>query len=337
MQKQFKLLKNKNMLLSTLMSILYKLKRNNNSNITLYIIGLAAFIGIITISVDKISISPQDTTETSKPADTAKAIGQIEPHEKIIKLTPAQNLGETKISRLLVTEGSRVAKGETLALLDSHQQANAAVKLAGRQVEAAEASLTMAKNISVEDSYLEQAKLKLESEIIADKAKVALLEIELSKKQAELQARIINGLRIKQVIPYDNFQRHEQSSFKRLTTKRLQNDSFETQSEYSYNTFTLQQQINRDQEFISQKKRTLQKQSMKMEALSDSVDSVKETDIIQVQQKFDKAISTYRQVKKDLELTYIKAPTDGKIVKIHAYPGEIVGKDGIVEFAQNIR
>lgn len=35
----------------------------------------------------------------------------------------------------------------------------------------------------------------------------------------------------------------------------------------------------------------------------------------------------------DLDLTVVKAPSDGQVIKINTYPGELVSDDGIIEFA----
>ena len=55
---------------------------------------------------------------------------------------------------------------------------------------------------------------------------------------------------------------------------------------------------------------------------------------MKAQSEVERAIAALRQAEEDLELTKVKAPTDGQIIKITTYPGEIVGDDGVVEFAQ---
>ncbi|MEY4517560.1 MAG: hypothetical protein RLZZ499_159, partial [Cyanobacteriota bacterium] len=83
-----------------------------------------------------------------------------------------------------------------------------------------------------------------------------------------------------------------------------------------------------------QNKNTLQQQISAAEATLDSVGEVRQVDVIKAQAEEDKAIATLNQAEEDLELTKVKAPRDGQIIKINAYPGEVVGDDGIVEFAQ---
>ena len=46
------------------------------------------------------------------------------------------------------------------------------------------------------------------------------------------------------------------------------------------------------------------------------------------------AQASAKQAKANLDLAYIRAPRDGQVLKIHTYPGERVGNDGIIELGQ---
>lgn len=55
-------------------------------------------------------------------------------------------------------------------------------------------------------------------------------------------------------------------------------------------------------------------------------------DVAQAQAQVESAIALVNQAEVDLDLTIIKAPIDGEIIDINAYPGENISSDqGIVE------
>lgn len=66
----------------------------------------------------------------------------------------------------------------------------------------------------------------------------------------------------------------------------------------------------------------------------ESVAEVRPEDVQIAEAELNSAIAAVRQAQADLELTYVRSPMDAQIIKIHAYPGEVVGTDGIVEVAQ---
>ncbi|MEM7592857.1 MAG: HlyD family efflux transporter periplasmic adaptor subunit [Cyanobacteria bacterium P01_A01_bin.83] len=339
------------MLKPRLTSLLFK-SGQNNKLVNICVAGLVVFIGAAVIPFIRISIDQKDTTKTVNPfrVSAVRALGRIEPQTMVIKLTLAQDLDKAKISQLSVTEGDKVVKGQTIALLDNYQSTNAAVKLARQKVKIAQANLANVKaglkgNISTNAVYLKQVKAQLEEEISANEAEVARLKTQLIAEQAERQA-VIDRLRIKLRNTKSKFKQYPQlaqeevifeseSSFGRLTTNKIQNSLLKAQSDYNFTTFTLQKQINRVQGIISQRKNTLQEQIIKIEAILNSVEKVNEVDLIKAQARVNKAIAILSQTEQDLRLSSVKAPTDGQITRIYAYPGEIVDDNGVVELVQN--
>jgi len=65
-----------------------------------------------------------------------------------------------------------------------------------------------------------------------------------------------------------------------------------------------------------------------------SVAEVRPVDVQAAQADVDSAIAAAKQAQADLDLASIRAPRAGQILKIHTYPGEIVGNDGIVELGK---
>ena len=331
------------------MDRLQKLPLNNKLIITLCLAGLT-LVGVTTVySANK---TATQETETIKPQaiNAVTALGRIEPQGRMIQLSPSPDLGGAKIAKLLVKESDRIIEGETIALLDNYKRANAALELARQEVKVAEADLAIIKagakqgDINAQAASLKRVKAELAGEIVANQAEVARLQAQLATEKSEKQA-IIDSRQAELRNGENEFKRYQRLAqdgvisdsdldFRRLTLDKAQNAFLEAQSSYNFTTRTLQQQINQAQAVAKQNKNTLQEQIVEAEATLDSVGEVRQVDVIKAQAVVDQAIAALRQAEEDLELTNVKAPTDGQIIKINAYPGEIVGEDGVVEFAQ---
>ena len=332
------------------MDRLQKLPLNNKLIIALCLAGLA-LAGVTTIySVSQ--TASQEETEAIKPQPirAVTALGRIEPQGQMIQLAPSPDLGGSKIAQLLVEDGDRVTAGETIALLDNHKRANAALEVARQDVRVAQADLAIIKagakrgDINAQVANLQRFKAELEGEIVANEAEVARLQAQLGTESLEKQATI-ERLQAELRNAASEFKRYQQLaqqgviSASELDSRRLTLDTAttavaEAQASYNRTQTTLQQQVNQAQAIALQNKNTLQQQISEAEATLDSVGEVRDVDVIKAQAEVDKAIATLRRAEEDLELTKVKAPSDGQIIKINAYPGEVVGDDGIVEFAQ---
>ena len=332
------------------MDRLQKLPLTNILIIALCLAGLA-LAGETTIYSASQTAS-QEETEAIKPQPikAVTALGRIEPQGQMIQLAPSPDLGGSKIAQLLVEDGDRVTAGQTIALLDNHKRAKAALEVARQEVKVAQADLAIIKagakrgDINAQVANLQRYKAELEGEIVANEAEVARLQAQLSTERLEKQATT-ERLQAELRNAASEFKRYQQLaqqgviSASELDSRRLTLDTAttavaEAQASYNRTRTTLQQQINQAQAIALQNKNTLQQQISEAEATLDSVGEVRDVDVIKAQAEVDKAIATLRQAEEDLELTKVKAPRDGQIIKINAYPGEVVGDDGILEFAQ---
>lgn len=333
-----------------IMDRLHKLPPNQKIIIALSLAGLA-LVGVTTIySANKTATPEKTTTIKPQPINSVTALGRIEPQGKMIQLAPAPDLGGTKIAKLLVEEGDRVSSGQTIALLDNYKRANAAVELARQEVKVAEADLAIVKagakqgDINAQAASLKGIEAELEGQIVANEAEVARLQAQLATEQAEKQA-VIDSRQAELRNAQTEFKRYQALAqdgvisdsdldLRRLNLDKAQNAFLEAQSSYNFTTRTLQQQINQAQAVARQNKNTLQEQITEAEATLDSVAEVRDVDVAKAQAGVDRAIAALRQAQEDLELTNVKAPSDGQIIKINTYPGEIVDEQGVVEFAQ---
>lgn len=332
------------------MDRLQKLGLDPKLIIALGIAGLT-LVGVTTIySVNRTATKEKTETIKPQPINAVTALGRIEPQGRMIKLAPAPDLGGAKIAQLLIQEGDRVTAGQTIALLDNYPRAKAAVEVARQEVKVAQADLAIVQagakqgDINAQAANLKQVQAELASEIVANDAEIARLEAQLETEQAEKQA-VINSRQAELRNAESEFKRYQQLAsdgvisdsdldLRRLNLDRAENAFLEAQSSYNSTTRTLQKEIDRARAIAQQNKATLQEQITAAKATLDSVGEVRQVDLVKAQAQVDRAIAALQQAEEDLELTNVKAPNDGQIIDITAYPGEIVGEDGVVEFAQ---
>ncbi len=332
-----------------LMDKLQKLQPNQKLIIAVCLIGVA-FVGTTTIYSLNRSTAELETTEIQpQPIKAVTALGRIEPQGTVIQLAPTPELGGAKIAQLLVREGDRVTGGQTIALLDSHQRASIAVEVARQEIKIAQADLAIVKagakqgELDASAANLKRIRAQLAGEIAADEAEISRLKAQLATEQAEKQAAIdrLNAelsnaeseLKRYQKLARDRVISDSELDARTLAVDTAENAVLEAKASYDLTSRTLKQQIERAQAIAKQNQDTLQEQIVEAQATLDSVSEVREVDVIKAQAGVDRAIAALRQAEADLELTSVKAPTEGQIIKINTYPGEIVGDEGVVEFA----
>ncbi len=120
------------------------------------------------------------------------------------------------------------------------------------------------------------------------------------------------------------------------TIERLQAEIVNAQLEYDRNLALFEQGAisasSRDSKQLTLS--TLQAQLNQAQASLTSVAEVRPEDVRVAQADVETAIAAVRSAETDLELTNIRSPIYGQVLKIHARPGEIVGPDGIAEIAK---
>jgi len=80
---------------------------------------------------------------------------------------------------------------------------------------------------------------------------------------------------------------------------------------------------------------TIAKQVKEAEATLDRIAEVRPVDVQAAQAEVKSAIASVQQVQAELDLTVVRAPRDGQILKIHTWEGELVdSKNGIVSIGQ---
>jgi HlyD family secretion protein len=65
-----------------------------------------------------------------------------------------------------------------------------------------------------------------------------------------------------------------------------------------------------------------------------SVEEVRQTDIDHATALVEAAVATAKRAQAELDQTQLRAPVDGQVIKIHAFPGEQAGPLGVVDLAK---
>ena len=333
---------------------IFRLTANKKLIIPLSLLGLLITIATVVYTV---KTTNQKSVEASPPVTktpeikAVTALGRIEPQGEVIQLSPPPDLGGTRIGKLLVKEGDRVLEGQVIAILDNYNRTLADVELAQQEIKVAQANLSVVRagakkgEIKAQEAAIERVKAQLNGEIIANKAEIARLEAQLRTETTEREANI-SRLQAELRNAESEFQRYRKLAqdgviseseldSRRLTVDTARERLTEAQATYNKTLTTLREEINQAIAVDRQEIDTLQKQIIEAVATLDRIAEVRDVDVQVAQAEVNRAIAKLKQAEESLKLTQVKAPTDGQIIQINAYPGEIVSQDeGVVEFGQ---
>ena len=267
-----------------------------------------------------IRFRPSILTESPTPVNTTPArvaitaLGRIEPEGKVIQLSVPNSATGSRVEKLFVNQGSKVKAGQVVALLDGYTLATVKVQQALDQVRIAQAKLRLveagAKRGDIDAAQAAVARLEsqLQGEIATGNATVARLQAELDNAQTE----------------YNRYQKLYQQgavSASIADSKRLL-------------VTTLQQQLNEQLATLNRTVNTLQDQIREAKAKLNSIKEVRPQDLQLAQAEVKSATSAVEQAKAEQELTVLKSPIAGTVLKINTKPGEMVSSEGIMEIGK---
>ncbi|OKH25835.1 ABC exporter membrane fusion protein [Chroogloeocystis siderophila] len=277
---------------------------------TTVVVGTVAFIR----SHQTNQPTPTVVTNPTPVTRNVVALGRLEPQGEVVALSPPSSAQGARVEQILVKEGDWVKAGETVAILDTHTRLQAALESAQADVQVARAAL---------------AKIQAGAqtgEIEAQKAAIARLEAELTGQQETLQATVARQVAAQRNTQsdYERYQRLYQEgaiSVQELETKRL-------------NAEIAQQQLNESQATRNETIATLQRQIEEARANLNRITEIRPTDVREAQAQVNRMLAAVKLTQADLALSYIKAPIDGEIIKIHTRSGETISSNGIAELAR---
>lgn len=257
------------------------------------------------------SAPPKTNPPASKQlVDAVAATGRLEPQGEVINLSAPNASDSTRVDRLLVKLGDKVKAGQTIAILDSRDRLQAALKRSQTQVQVAQARLKQT-----------QAGAKVGS-IEAQQANIKGVEAELKGQKA---AHTANIERIKAEL------HNAQTECWRY--KKLYQDgalSASDRDNICLKQDTLREQLSEAQATRNRTEATLLKQLSEGKATLAEIEEVRPVDVAVAKAELEEAKAAVQQAQADLDRAYIRAPENGQILKIHTRPGETIADRGIM-------
>lgn len=314
------------------------------------ILGIAMLIGTGIYTIRQSNPNHESIISVPEKAEitSVSALGRIEPQGEVINVAASPSMSGAKVKTLLVEEGSQVKKGDVIAITTDYYSQQAELNRAEKEVKVAEANLAIIKagakegEINAQKAIIERLNAQLQGQKTMDQAKIARLQAQLTTERQEKQATIgriqaeLNNVR-SDLQRYQKLADEGAISESELAQRQLAvataNESVaEAQASYQKTVTTLEEEIIEAKAQKEQNNNTLVKQIIEAEARLDEIAEVRSVDVAQAQAELEKAIAMLKQAQIDLDLTQIKAPIEGEILDIKAYPGENIDNvDGVVE------
>ncbi|MEB3348419.1 MAG: HlyD family efflux transporter periplasmic adaptor subunit [Cyanobacteriota bacterium] len=255
---------------------------------------------------------PPEPAESPTPRRVS-ALGRIEPETKIRKVSVSSSLSGDRIQEILVEENQWVKKGQPLAVLNSYGSLKASLQEADELV-------------ALQRDKLAQVKAGAkEGEIRAQAYKVESLERELAGERLS-QDQSVASKRSKMQEARTEAQRYEML-FRNGGASELQRDRYRTRAE------TTQAELN---EAIESRATTLRKLESDIASARQTLAQIKEVrpvDVAAAESELRKAVAARDRARQEFDFATVRAPQDGRILKIVARPGDKVGDDGLLEMA----
>ncbi|MEM8780187.1 MAG: ABC exporter membrane fusion protein [Cyanobacteria bacterium P01_G01_bin.49] len=283
----------------------------------LLLIGLALIVGGITVyRLRQVDDTQTEVTVQPMPEiTTVTALGRLEPSGEIIQISVSSSAEGNRIEELLVKEGEAIQKGQTIAILDSHDRAKAALNQAQEQVSVAQANLAQVKagaktgEIKAQDAAIARIEAERSNDITAQTATVARIEAEVNNAQVE-------------------YQRYEQL-YQEGAISASEKDS------KSLTLATAKEQLAEAKANLNRIKSAQAKQIAEAKATLDRIAEVRPVDVAIAEAEVREAQAAVKTAQADLDRAYIESPQAGTVIKILTRPGEVVSSDeGIARIGQ---
>lgn len=326
------------------------------------IIALATAAGLASLLVTVYSLSrsqsPQPVaspTPAAAPknptAESVSALGRLEPLGEVIKVAPPPSLGGAKVAKLLVQEGERVEAGQVIAILDNHNLRQKVVNLAEEDKKVALANLNIVKagakkgEIKAKEAGIERIKAELRGEIQSNQAKIARVAAELDGERrrqtatiARLESKLGNAereFRRYQQLAKDGAISDSDLDTRRLTQQTTKEELEEARANFNKTIATLSEELSQARADSDKTAATLAKQIREATGDLERVAEVRGVDVAKAQAEVERARASLAQAREEWDLTSVRAPFSGQVLKIKTYPGENVAQaEGIVELGR---
>ena len=292
----------------------------------------------------------QEVPEAAPLERKISALGRLEPVGEAINLAASVMLRDDRVAELLIEEGDFVAAGQIVAILDSAQRLQAQLDEAQEEIGVAQAQLAQVEagaktgEINAQVAQIDRIQAQWEGERMAAEASIDRIRAELKNADAEYdrhQQLYRDGAISRSLFDskqLDFATRRQELAEAQANLNRINRTASEqlaeTQANLNRINRTTSEQLAEAEVTLNRINRTGIEQVNEAEATLNRIAEVRPVDVQLAQTQVNRAMAAADRVRSDLELAYVKAPTSGQILKIHTYPGEQLGENGVVELGQ---
>lgn len=293
--------------------------------------------------IDRLLVKEGDTVKTGQP------IAILDSHDRLSaaldRATDQVRVAEANLAKVKAgaKSGEIQAQKATIARL----QADRSNEIAAQQAIIARIEVDRSTEMQAQQATIARLAAEKQGEIATQQAAIARLEAELRNAQSEYQRHaqlykegaISASASDSKKLAADTTQQRlneGQAQLNQIRQSRQQQIN-EAQAKLNQIDRSRQQQINEAQAKLSQIEQSRLQQIDEAAANLDRIAEVRPVDVQAAAAEVNSATSAVKEAKANLDLAYIRAPKDAQVLKIHAYPGEKVGTDGIVELGQTSR
>ncbi|MDX2255770.1 MAG: ABC exporter membrane fusion protein [Pseudanabaenaceae cyanobacterium bins.39] len=245
-----------------------------------------------------------NTTAKEEAPKSISALGRIEPQGEVVKVASPSALGTSRIVKMMVKEGDQVKQGQVIAILDSYDRSMAELLQAQSLAQESEINLAKVKSGAKSGDIIAQ-----EGNVLSAAANIKSLEANAARIQSELEIAGRDYNRFLQV-------------YREGAVSQTVLDSYRIRVE------TLQGQLLQAKQQVEQ----AQFQLRQAQGLLSSVREVRPVDVQAAEAQLQTAIVNIKRAEVDLDLSQVRAPFDGQVLKINSKQGEVVSQtNGVID------
>jgi HlyD family secretion protein len=250
------------------------------------------------------SSAPVNSSTTKEQTRAISALGRLEPQGEVVKVASPSALGTSRIVKLLVKEGDTVKEGQVIAILDSYDRSVAALLQAQSQAQESERSLAKVRAGAKSGDIVAQ-----EGNVLSAAANIKSVEANATRIRSELEIAGRDYNRFLQVYKEGAVSQTLLDTY-RLKVENLQGQLLQSEQQVQQAQFQLRQS----------------------QGLLSSVKEVRPTDVQLAEAQLQTAIVNVKRAEVDLDLSQVRAPLAGQIIKVNSKTGEVVSQtNGVVE------
>ena len=283
-------------------------KRSNKFLVPAIALAIAA-LGVSTwVVMSRSSSTPQtastSATSTKEQTRAISALGRLEPQGEVVKVASPSTLGSSRIIKLMVKEGDLVKQGQVIAILDSYDRSVATLRQSQGQAQESDRNLAKVRAGAKNGEIVAQ-----QGNVLAAASNIKSTEANTARIQAELEIAIRDYNRFLQV-------------YKEGAISQTVLDTYRLRVETLRGQFVQAQQQTQQAKFqLSQSEGTLS-----------SVSEVRPTDVQFAEAQLQTAILNIEKAQVDLDLSQVRAPINGQVIKINTKVGEVVSQtNGVID------